>query len=273
MKKKTLLIRTVGCILPAAVCAGALAALFILHGRQEEVRRLLIARAAEEQQAIYEELERENLRIAAEREELERQKALLLEKQRQAEKRPAVDIDSWEFVLANSWNSVAEYKPETGTVEGIELDKRIVPAMEEFLQDARSEGMSVVLASGYRSYEEQSWLFQEKVYQYGDEDAAAAIVARPGTSEHQTGLAADITDQYYEIKKQSLEETALYQWMQEHCQEYGFIVRFPEGKEEITGIIYEPWHFRYVGKEAAAYIMENDLTLEEFLELYQEKES
>ena len=94
-------------------------------------------------------------------------------------------------------------------------------------------------------------------------------MARPGTSEHQTGLCCDITDRYYEMKDRSLENTELYQWMSAHCQEYGFIVRFPDGKEDVTGIIYEPWHFRYVGKEAAAYIMEHDLTLEEFLELYQ----
>ena len=72
------------------------------------------------------------------------------------------------------------------------------------------------------------------------------------------------------MKDASLENTEMYQWMSQHCDEYGFIVRFPKGREDITGIIYEPWHFRYVGKEAAAYIMEHDLTLEEFLELYQQ---
>lgn len=93
-------------------------------------------------------------------------------------------------------------------------------------------------------------------------------MARPGTSEHQTGLACDITDQYYELKNSSLEDTALYRWMSKHCQDYGFIVRYPKDKEDVTGIIYEPWHFRYVGKEAAGYIMEHDLCLEEFLDLY-----
>lgn len=105
--------------------------------------------------------------------------------------------------------------------------------------------------------------------QYGSEEEAAAIVAPPGTSEHQTGLACDITDQYYELKNSSLEDTALFQWMSQHCQEYGFIVRYPKDKEDVTGIIYEPWHFRYVGEEAAAYIMEHGLCLEEFLALYE----
>ena len=139
--------------------------------------------------------------------------------------------------------------------------------MQEFVAAARAEGLSVYLSSGYRDYATQNYLYQRKVGQYGEE-VAKTIVAPPGTSEHQTGLACDITDHYYEFKDSSLENTALYQWMSQHCQEYGFIVRFPKGKEDITGIIYEPWHFRYVGVEAATYIMENDLCLEEFLELY-----
>ena len=137
----------------------------------------------------------------------------------------------------------------------------------DFVEAARAEGLRVYLSSGYRDYATQNYLYQRKVGQYGAE-VAKTIVAPPGTSEHQTGLACDITDQYYEFKDASLENTALYQWMSEHCQEYGFIVRFPKGKEDITGIIYEPWHFRYVGVDAATYIMENDLCLEEFLQLY-----
>ena len=181
--------------------------------------------------------------------------------------RPAVDTDSWEFILANPTHSVKEYEPKVAALEGIELDERIIPAMKAFVEAARAEGLSVVLASGYRGYAEQTWLFQEKVSEYGEE-RAETIVARPGTSEHQTGLAADITDAYYDIKKQELEYTDLYEWMSRHCQEYGFIVRYPKDKEDITGIIYEPWHFRYVGIPAATYIMEQGITLEEFLERY-----
>ena len=134
---------------------------------------------------------------------------------------------------------------------------------------ARAEGLSVCLSSTYRSYSEQSYLFTRKVGQCGgDEAAAARIVTRPGTSEHQLGLCADITDKFYEVKTRDLEKTALFQWMYAHCQEYGFILRYPADKESVTGVMYEPWHFRYVGKEAAAYIMENNLCLEEFLDLY-----
>ena len=185
---------------------------------------------------------------------------------------PQIDVNSWEFILANPWNSIDAYLPSVANIEGIQLDARIIPAMQNFVADTRAQGLSVVLASGYRDYDTQSWLFQRKVAQYGDEDVAATIVARPGTSEHQTGLAADITDQVYEYKNESLENTAMYQWMSQHCHEYGFIVRFPKGREDVTGIIYEPWHFRYVGVEAATYIMEHDITLEEFLSYYKDIE-
>lgn len=183
--------------------------------------------------------------------------------------KPDIDIDSWEFILANSTHSIEEYEPDLDAIEDIYLDYRVIGPMESFVWDAREEGLDVVLASGYRGYDEQSWLFEMKVEQAGgDEEEAATVVARPGTSEHQTGLAADITDDYYEFKTEELENTALYQWMSTHCQDYGFIVRFPKGKEDVTGIIYEPWHFRYVGETAAKYIMEKGLCLEEFIELY-----
>lgn len=181
--------------------------------------------------------------------------------------KPDIDITSWEYLLANAKNPIGDYAPELGTLEGQKFDKRIIDAMTDFVAAARAQGLSVCLSSGYRSYDEQNYLYQRKVAQYG-EASAAKIVAPPGTSEHQTGLACDITDKYYEFKDSSLENTALYQWMSQHCQEYGFIVRYPKDKEDVTGIVYEPWHFRYVGTDAAKYIMEKGLCLEEFVALY-----
>ena len=181
---------------------------------------------------------------------------------------PDIDITSWEYILANAENDISTYAPNTYEVEGHLVDIRCADALAAFLQAARSEGLSAYLSSAYRDYDTQNYLYQRKVEQYGDPDIAATIVAPPGTSEHQTGLAFDITDQYYEFKDASLENTALFQWMSQHCHEYGFIVRYPYEKQDVTGIIYEPWHFRYVGVEAATYIMENGLCLEEFLELY-----
>lgn len=190
---------------------------------------------------------------------------------------PDVDINSWELILVNAKNNIGDYAPETEKLEGQELDKRIIQAMKDFVAAARAEGLNVYLSSGYRDYNTQSYLYNRKIGQgYSPEDAAR-IVAPPGTSEHQTGLACDITDRYYELKDSSLENTATYQWMSQHCHEYGFIVRYPKDKsglttadaaDSVTGIIYEPWHFRYVGVEAATYIMENGLCLEEFIELY-----
>ena len=190
------------------------------------------------------------------------------EQQKKETDLPDIDIDSWEYVLVNAEHSIGEYAPELGEFEGQKLDQRILEPMQSFVAGARAESLSVFLSSGYRGYEEQQYLFNRKVEQYGEEQAAT-IVSRPGTSEHQTGLACDITDEYYELKNESLENTALYQWMSRHCQEYGFIVRYPKDKEEITGIIYEPWHFRYVGVEAATYMVEHNLCLEEFVALYQ----
>lgn len=185
--------------------------------------------------------------------------------------KPDIDISSWEYILVNAQNNIGDYIPELTALEGNQnFDSRAVEALQEFIAAARAEGLSVYLSSSYRSYAEQEYLYNRKVAQYGDPAIAATIVAPPGTSEHQTGLCCDITDRYYESKDSSLENTALFQWMYEHCHEYGFILRYPKDKQDVTGIIYEPWHFRYVGVEAAEFIMENGLCLEEFVALYTE---
>ena len=97
--------------------------------------------------------------------------------------------------------------------------------------------------------------------------AAALVVAEPGTSEHQTGLSADVVDQYYESLSVDRVDASFMQWLREHCAEYGFILRYPEEKADVTGR-NEPWHVRYVGPEAAQFMMENGLCMEEFVALY-----
>ena len=186
--------------------------------------------------------------------------------------------NNWELVLVNARNKISEnYNASIMEVEnGQYVDERCYSQLKAMISDCKNAGNSPVVCSSYRSHEKQILLFSNKIKEltgqgYSKKQAkkeAGKVVAIPGTSEHQTGLACDITDHYYEFKDSSLENTALYQWMSQHCQEYGFIVRFPKDKEDITGIIYEPWHFRYVGVEAATYIMEHDLCLEEFLDLY-----
>ncbi|MCI5753948.1 MAG: M15 family metallopeptidase [Clostridiales bacterium] len=194
--------------------------------------------------------------------------------------RPDIDITQWQYRLVNTEHLLdGSYAPEMTTLEGGHMfDARAADALKDFIAGARAEGLSVYMVSTYRSYETQKYLFDRKLSEklaggLGQDAAyaaAARIVAIPGTSEHQTGLAADITDQHYAYMNESLEDTALFQWMQAHCAEYGFIVRFPKEKQDVTGIMYEPWHFRYVGQEAAQYIMDNGLCLEEFVALYDE---
>ena len=188
---------------------------------------------------------------------------------------PDIDIDSWEFILANGEHSIEKYEPsKTVSVEGQIVDERIAEALKAMAQDSRNQGLQVYLSSGYRSYSEQAANFTRVCQNNGITDGKNSkgfyITMPAGCSEHQTGLCCDITDVYYATKTSDvLEKTELYQYMSKHCQEFGFIVRFPDGdQQQITGVMYEPWHYRYVGVEAATYIMDNALTLEEFIDLY-----
>lgn len=192
---------------------------------------------------------------------------------------PKVDITSWELTLVNAEHLLSEdFMPELAEVgNGQYFDSRASDQFNSFVAAAQNEGLVVYITSSYRSYATQQYLFNNKVNQYiyseGSEEAAIekakTIVAYPGSSEHQLGLACDIVDRYYEYMNESLADTELSKWMVKHCAEYGFILRYPEDKMDITGVMYEPWHFRYVGFEAAAYIMGNGLCLEEFIALYE----
>ncbi len=132
-------------------------------------------------------------------------------------------------------------------------------AYHQLQEAAKADGYTLPLLSGYRSYEYQTELYQTYVNNDGVE-AADRYSARPGYSEHQSGLCFDVGEISYEYG-----ESAEGKWLAKHCAEYGFIIRYPKGKEHITGYTYEPWHIRYVGKEAATFIMEENITLEEYL--------
>ena len=186
---------------------------------------------------------------------------------------PKVNTGSWELTLVNAQNPIGEAVPEDlAELEGGRyFDGRAVDALKEFIAAARAEGLSVCLSSTYRSYSEQSYLFTRKVGQCGgDEAAAARIVTRPGTSEHQLGLAADIIDLNYPYLDEGQEETSTQKWLMENSWKYGFILRYPNGSSDITGIIYEPWHYRYVGLDAAKEIYDLGVTLEEYLDMFYE---
>ena len=190
---------------------------------------------------------------------------------------PDIDIDSWEYILANGDNSIAEYVPPELVVVGTnsqQFDTRIADSLKAMVADAEAQGLTCFVSSGYRSYSDQAANFTRVCQNNGVTDGKNSkgyfITMPAGCSEHQTGLAADITDKYYELKDESIENTALFQYMKDKCQEFGFIVRFPKDKEEVTGVMYEPFHFRYVGVEAATYIMENGICLEEFVSIYKD---
>jgi LAS superfamily LD-carboxypeptidase LdcB len=168
------------------------------------------------------------------------------------------------------------YAPSLGIVIGeYEMDERCASKCLQMIEDCQAAGMGLpMICSAYRTQEYQEMLYENKVVRVmqedwlGYEDAlaeAAKVVAVPGTSEHQTGLAADIMDEVYPYLNEWQEHTEAQAWLMEHAPEYGFILRYPPDASDITGIVYEPWHYRYVGEKFAKEITKRGLTLEEYV--------
>ena len=184
------------------------------------------------------------------------------------------------LTLVNPWNTI----PEDWTVElksiggGHSVDKRCYDDLSAMLRDCRAAGLRPVVRSSYRTRRTQEQLYANKVrqwkgYGYSDSEArkkAAAIVAPPDTSEHQLGLAVDLVDASYQTLDTRQADTPAQKWLMAHSWEYGFILRYPTDKSDVTGIIYEPWHYRYVGRDYARQICESGLCLEEWLDKRQE---
>lgn len=178
----------------------------------------------------------------------------------------------WYLTLVNGSNPV----PDNWEVELTELkndervDSRMYSSLQEMFDDCRADRLLPIVSSSYRTAEDQQRIFDEKVEAYMNEgysEAAAekltySWVAKPGYSEHQLGLAVDINSEDTSI----CSNQAVWNWIKEHCAEYGFILRYPENKEAVTGYSYEPWHFRYVGKDAAKTITDQGITLEEYIQ-------
>jgi zinc D-Ala-D-Ala carboxypeptidase len=147
------------------------------------------------------------------------------------------------------------------------LRKEAADALEEMFEGAKNEGIELYAISGYRSYERQDNLYVSEVSKVGEEKAAQ-VVAVPGTSEHQTGLAMDISSKSAGLRlNEQFGHTEEGRWLAENAHKYGYILRYPKGKEDITGYMYEPWHFRYVGVKAAEEIYKNQLTMEEYFDI------
>ncbi len=175
----------------------------------------------------------------------------------------------WYLILVNQDHPLSRgYEPElTELTNGERVDSRILPYLQAMFDQARSEGIDLFVRSGYRSYDAQKEILETRIAAYEEEgysheDAvreAGSWVMKPGTSEHQTGLCVDVNSEDDSRMNQT------YSWLQEHCWEYGFVERYPQDKSSITGVYHEPWHYRYVGEEAARDMTENNLCLEEYL--------
>ncbi len=184
---------------------------------------------------------------------------------------------AWNLLLVNDWNALPDdYDQQVRFVDAgnrlQQVDGRMLSDLNAMLQAGELYGIDV--QSGYRPASQQNTLYWRQVNNfrrrgYEEEDAqraAGTVVKRPGYSEHNTGLAVDLGGSGNFKLEEDFSRTKAYTWLMENCADYGFILRFPKDKEAITGVIYEPWHYRYVGREAATYIMENNLCLEEYLE-------
>ncbi len=175
----------------------------------------------------------------------------------------------WNLVVINSQNPIPKnYELNLKDCRGVKVDARISEPLNDMIEDAYKQGIKLWISSGYRTLEKQEQLFSRKLQDYINkgyskadaENLAEQVVARPGTSEHNIGIAVDLNgvrDDFYTTKE--------YKWLIENAQNYGFILRYDDKKQGITGKIYEPWHFRYVGEYVAKQMKEKNMCLEEYI--------
>ena len=185
---------------------------------------------------------------------------------------PKNKIDDWRLILVNSRNPLPEdsKEPELVYVEGKQFDKRAAGELQEMMKAMKKDGITNIwIQSTYRSIEYQKQLYDNKINEYlskgATKEQAEALtieyINRPGESEHNLGLAVDFNN-----VDDDFENTKAYNWLSVNAKDYGFVMRYPEEKAEITGIAYEPWHWRYVGKEHSYKMEELDMCLEEYIE-------
>lgn len=202
---------------------------------------------------------------------------------------PDVSAKDWSLILVGPDDPLEQdissdqlaYVPNTN----MQLDKRVIESYQQFSEAAQEAGYPLTIISAYRSINYQEQVFNGRVSQYENQgmdetqakEKTKETSTEPGHSEHHTGLALDIVDEgWQQSNPQNVLEAGFgkedsAKWLAEHASDYGFILRYPKGKEDITKINYEPWHFRYVGKENAEYMEKHELTLEEYLDQLNEK--
>ena len=237
-------------VLLLLLCVTAIAAFGVIRNHIKESEMEEAQRAAEEKEAAE----------AAEKEAAEQARLEKIEEEK----------DQWYLILVNNQNAMPDdFDIETAEVEdGYVIDVRVLDALNEMLADCREAGYSPRIISTFRTRETQQYLY--------DHTANKADTAVPGHSEHECGLAADIIDVdslgWADPLIDAQEDMPAQKWLMEHCQDYGFILRYPKDKEDLTAIIYEPWHYRYVGIDIATFIYKNNLTFEEYYFMYIDKQ-
>ena len=254
-------------IVIAGIAAGILSGYLLGEGLAERKADADIKAAEKKLYRIQEQLQEANQQLE---ESGAGEDAALAERMKEFE-----DGIPWNMTLVNAENPMQEgYVPELAEVEnGYSVDARIAEDLNAMLAAARDDGCQPQICSAYRSVEKQVQVFNDTVNGWINQGSSfwdayqrtTQEVALPGTSEHGIGLAVDIVSNQYAELDAKQAETKEAQWLQEHCYEYGFILRYPPEKQSLTGIIYEPWHYRYVGREMAQKIKESGLTLEEYL--------
>ena len=176
------------------------------------------------------------------------------------------DMSDGYLIICNKYHTLkSDYVPDLVSLDGYgggQMERVAAENFKEMSKAAKSEGISIYNVSGYRSYNTQKYLYEGYVSRNG-QAKADTFSAKPGTSEHQTGLATDINS-----VSDSFADTKAYKWLINNSYKYGFILRYPKGKEHITGYKYEPWHFRYVGKDVAKIVYEKDITYDEYYATY-----
>ncbi len=178
--------------------------------------------------------------------------------------------EEWNLIVVNRWNEIPkDYSVTLTELEnGQSVDSRIYPNLQEMFDAMRAEGIYPIVREGYRTADEQQEILDERIQRYMNEGysrsraerTAKEWVALPGTSEHQLGIAVDIN-----ADKARSTNDEVYAWLAANAHGYGFILRYPQGKEDITGAEYEPWHYRYVGAEVALELYQSQICLEEYL--------
>jgi zinc D-Ala-D-Ala carboxypeptidase len=193
--------------------------------------------------------------------------------------KPAASNDKPAIALVNRSNRLDKnFAPKHLTIPNVKfssyasadvkkMDAEAALALEDLFKAAKAAGITLLAVSGYRDYEYQNMLYRNKVTAAGKKEADK-YVAQPGASEHQTGLAMDVLSNEYGSLDEGFANTKAYKWLVENSYKFGFIIRYPKGKEGITGYNYEPWHLRQVGIAAASEITQKHLTLEEYLGIF-----